>query len=171
VANDEMELLRVTLLVFFATHVPATLLIDSQAVLPARYVPPLARQLLEWHVANTGDPLMAPLVASRSPAPWFRALVLGELSLQLPFFFVAVYAFARRRNWIRLPALVYGVHTATTLLPILAELAAATSVTEAQRLTLLAVYLPYFMLPLACAVWMCSCEEPFARRHPKAKAS
>lgn len=87
-------------------------------------MPGFARRLLDWHVANTGDPLMNHVAPGRPPFPaWFRALVLGELLLQVPFFFVAIYAFVRRRKWIRLPALAYGVHTATTLLPILLELA------------------------------------------------
>lgn len=42
---------------------------------------------------------------SQNP-PWFVALVWGELLLQLPFFFVATYAFIYRKNWIRIPALV-----------------------------------------------------------------
>lgn len=73
----------------------------------------------------------------------------AEIFLQLPFFFVATYGFYARkykyftlwpcrwwhrksravinppytnitgRNWLRLPCLVYGAHTATTLIPIL----------------------------------------------------
>lgn len=38
--------------------------------------------------------------------PWFLALVWGELLLQLPFFFVASYAFIYQKKWIRIPALV-----------------------------------------------------------------
>ena len=73
-----MEALRVILLVFFATHIPATLLVDSQAVLPPRLVPPFAADLLAWHVRRTSDPVMtAPF------PPWFRALVLGELAFQV----------------------------------------------------------------------------------------
>lgn len=136
----------------------------AAAVIPARFVPAFASRLLAWHVANTGDPLMA------APfAPWFRALICAELALQLPFFFAASYAFAKRLNWIRIPALVYGVHTATSLLPILAELATSPKVpSEAARLQLLALYLPYLLLPLACAVWMAASPKPFdSRAAPK----
>ena len=155
----EMEALRVVLLVFFATHIPATLLIDSQAVLPPRLVPPFAADLLAWHVSRTSDPVMtAPF------PPWFRALVLGELVFQLPFFFVATYAFACRRNWIRIPALVYGVHTATTLLPILLEVYESTTVpSPAARAQLLLLYAPYLILPAACAVWMALSPQPFEK--------
>ena len=98
-------------------------------MLPSRFVPAFASRLLAWHVAQTGDPLMNHAAPGRPPfAPWFKALIYAELALQLPFFFAATYAFAARRNWIRIPALCYGVHTATTLLPILAELAASPEV-------------------------------------------
>jgi hypothetical protein len=155
-----MEALRIVLLVFWVTHIPATLLVDSQAVLPARLVPSFAADLLAWHVRRTGDPVMtAPF------QPWFRALVIGELLFQLPFFFVAVYAFAYRRNWVRIPALVYGVHTATTLLPILSEIWHSPKVpsTEA-RMQLLAMYAPYGILPAACATWMALSPLPFGKQ-------
>ena len=208
-----MEVLRIVLLVFFLTHIPATLLVDSQAgvsarregqslpsacahglgalraeaflrrcrpacvrvfaapaVLPARYVPAFASRALSWHVDNTGDPLMNHIAPGRPPfAPWFRALICAELTLQLPFFFVASYAFATRRNWIRIPALAYGVHTFTTLLPILAELAASPEVpTREARVALIALYAPYALLPLACAVWMGVSPQPFGAQ-PAAK--
>ena len=47
--------------------------------------------------------------------PWFKVLVLMEVFLQLPFFFVGAYAFAARREWIRIPALVYGINVASTM--------------------------------------------------------
>jgi hypothetical protein len=107
-------------------------------------------------------------------APWFKALICAELALQLPFFFAASYAFAKRRNWIRIPALIYGVHTATSLLPILAELATSPKVpSDAARVQLLALYLPYLLLPLACAAWMAVSPKPFASRAsaaPKSRA-
>ena len=141
-------------------------------MLPPRFVPAFASRLLAWHVAQTGDPLMNHVAPGRPPfAPWFKALIYGELSLQLPFFFVAAYAFAARRNWIRIPALAYGVHTATTLMPIFAELAASPEVpSEAARLQLYALYAPYFLLPLACAAWMAASPEPFGRAPAAAPA-
>jgi len=161
-------------------------------VLPPHLVPDFARRLLDWHVANTGDPLMNHVAPGRPPFPaWFRALVLGELLLQVPFFFVAIYAFARRRNWIRLPALAYGVHTATTLLPILLELAESPEVpslaarvqvrrsarncargailSQAGVLQLLLLYAPYLLLPLVCALWMASSPQPFVQGKLKSR--
>lgn len=86
--------------------------------------------------------------------PWFKALVWSEIVLQLPFFFVAAVAFARGDARIVRPAAAYGFSVATTLLPILAELAASPAIEDgASRRTLLAFYTPYLVLPLAIGVW------------------
>jgi EXPERA (EXPanded EBP superfamily) len=47
--------------------------------------------------------------------PWFKCLVWMEVALQLPFFFVGAYAFLLRRNWIRTPALLYGINVTSTM--------------------------------------------------------
>lgn len=51
----------------------------------------------------------------REMPPWFRCLVWMEVAMQLPFFFLGAYAFALRRNWIRWPALLYGINVASTM--------------------------------------------------------
>ena len=51
----------------------------------------------------------------RQQPPWFRVLVLLEIFVQLPFFLVGVYAFAARREWIRIPALIYGINVTSTM--------------------------------------------------------
>lgn len=51
----------------------------------------------------------------REMPPWFQCLVWMEVFLQLPFFFVGAYAFALRRNWIRTPAILYGINVASTM--------------------------------------------------------
>ena len=48
---------RWIVVVFLATHIPATIMMDSQALVPAKFVPKFARSLLEFHVTNH-DPLM-----------------------------------------------------------------------------------------------------------------
>ena len=59
-----------------------------------------------------------------SRPPWFVALVWMEVLVQLPFFVYALAAFGARSRSVRGLAAAYGVSTATTLVPILAELAA-----------------------------------------------
>ena len=51
----------------------------------------------------------------RDMPPWFKCLVWMEVALQLPFFFVGAYAFLLRRNWIRTPALLYGINVTSTM--------------------------------------------------------
>ena len=64
--------------VFFATHLPISLLIDGQALLgrDAAVVPAACRAALEQWIALTGDALM------RDRPLWFRSLVAAELALQ-----------------------------------------------------------------------------------------
>lgn len=73
------------------------------------------------------------------------------------------YAFATGKKWIRQAAIVYGVSTATTLLPILGELV-LTPNADFGRLQLVGFYLPYLLVPLALAVRMLLVEEPFPQR-------
>ena len=82
------------------------------------------------------------------------------MAVQLPFFLYALAAFARRDHRVRAAAAAYGVSTATTLVPILAELAATAP--AAHRTTLLAFYAPYAVVPAVIGVWMLAAKgDPF----------
>lgn len=99
---------------------------------------------------------------------WFASLVWCELLLQLPFFFVAAYAFAAGKSWIRAPAIMYGAHAATTLVPILAELALSEQGrANPKRAELLAIYGAYLAMPLAIAVSMAAARIPFPSERKK----
>ena len=155
--------LRVIFALYFATHIPITLLIDAQAVLPPAWFPGFARQLVDYHVRTFHDPLM------RAPQPgWFRALVACELGLQLPFFFVALRALAARDDGARDAMLVYGAHVATTMVPILGVLATDESAfpSERARLTLICIYSPYLLVPLLLVIVMMSDSRPFSDASP-----
>mmetsp|Transcript_25253 Transcript_25253/g.86614 ORF Transcript_25253/g.86614 Transcript_25253/m.86614 type:complete len:494 (-) Transcript_25253:103-1584(-) len=129
---------------FFAVHVPMTLFVDAQAVLDQRLFPAPLRSVLAWHVQVNGDALMA------KPPPWFKAVVWAEVLLQLPFFCAAVKALCRREDaQLRPFALVYGAHTATTLLPILAHIFTDAGRTPLQRFALGGIYAPFLFVPLA----------------------
>jgi steroid 5-alpha reductase family enzyme len=130
---------RAAYLLYFASHIPITLLIDAQAALDHRYFPECAQALLDWHIRINGDNLMG------APPSWFRSVVWAEICLQLPFFFVAVKAlYDRDEAAFRIPFIVYGAHVATTMIPILGEICGST------RLAL--IYLPYLLFPLGCVV-------------------
>uniref|UniRef100_A0A8B9NBY4 EXPERA domain-containing protein n=1 Tax=Accipiter nisus TaxID=211598 RepID=A0A8B9NBY4_9AVES len=71
---------------YFLSHIPVTLLIDLQALLPAGLHP---RALLQWYAATFRDPMML------QPPEWFKAFIYCEAFLQMPFFPIAVYAFLK----------------------------------------------------------------------------
>lgn len=51
----------------------------------------------------------------RHMPPWFAALCWIEIFVQLPFFFVAAYGFWTKQEWIRTPAMLYGVNVTSTM--------------------------------------------------------
>ena len=149
---------RVIACVFFLTHIPATVLMDSQAIFPPSVVPGFAKSLLKFHVDTNHDPLMA-----QQPV-WFKAFILFELVFQLPFFFVGFYAFYKQCNWIRIPGIAYGTHTATTLIPILAEILYSNAIPDGgARLKLFLIYLPYLVIPAMIAVLLALEDKPFGK--------
>lgn len=81
-------------------------------------------------------------------------------------------------KWIRIPAIVYSVHTMTTLIPILStflfeDFSKANGVkaqgpkTFHERLTLIAIYAPYFLIPLMLLLFML--RSPYYKYEEKRK--
>ncbi|XP_042298434.1 sigma intracellular receptor 2 [Sceloporus undulatus] len=150
------RLLELLFAFYFFTHIPITLFIDLQALLPGFY----PKELTEWSAWYTSafkDPMMA------DPPVWFRSFIYSEAFFQLPFFPVAAYAFWKGNcKWIRTPAIIYATHVATTLLPILAHILFSDfsksqhpgPQTHHERLTLVAIYIPYLLIPLLILVSM-----------------
>lgn len=132
-----------------------------QKVLPPKALaafPAFARDALAWHIKAHRDHLV------RDNPTWFVAFVWCEVLLQLPFFFVAAYAYAKGKAWIRTPAIMYGVHAATTVVPMLAEFHhgdGGRAAANPQRALLLAMYGAYLVVPLALALDMALRREPF----------
>ncbi|XP_075052855.1 sigma intracellular receptor 2 [Mixophyes fleayi] len=142
---------------YFFSHIPITLLVDLQAVLPASWYPQQLLDLMNWYTVNFKDHLM------KDPPPWFMSFVYCEAIVQLPFFPVAAYAFFKGGcRWIRIPAIVYSSHVATTVLPILAQLlygdfpktSQLGTPNQQERLTLVSIYAPYLVIPLLILVTM-----------------
>ncbi|KAK9836160.1 hypothetical protein WJX81_005976 [Elliptochloris bilobata] len=150
----------ILVVLFFVSHIPITLFIDSQAVLPRSWFPAWATDLMDWYLETYGDPLC------KHVPNWFRPLVWNELALQLPFFFYGAWAFAVGDARVQKPAVVYGLTTAATLLPILGELLLAPG-GDFARAPLLAFYTPYLVLPLYMGLRMLFAVEPFLRVAPK----
>ncbi|CAM9208811.1 unnamed protein product, partial [Phaeothamnion confervicola] len=116
------------------------------------------RDILSFHIHTNHDVLM------ETQPPWFKSLILAELLLQWPFYFVAAYALLMRRNWIRIPCIIYGSHVATTMIPILHEFATTSALSDAERLKLILIYCPYLLVPLLLMTTMALDPRPFGDR-------
>ncbi|XP_046543559.1 sigma intracellular receptor 2-like isoform X1 [Haliotis rubra] len=138
---------------YFASHIPVTIFIDSQAIFPSSYFPDQVVALKDWYCREFRDPMMV------EPPQWFLSFIYCEIIFQFPFFFVAAYAYfkgAAKCKWLRLPAAVYGSHVATTVIAIAYHVFTHDFSTSKhpgprdlkERSTLFAIYSPYLLVPL-----------------------
>jgi hypothetical protein len=151
--------LRYLFLFYFVSHIPITLMMDLQAIFGEYYPQPL-QEIATWYIVTYRDPLMRDLPV------WFRSFIWCELFVQLPFFFFATAALINKWNSIRIPGIIYGVHVATTLVPILSEFIFTPFLTETEKLTLVGFYYPYFLIPAMLALYL-AYPEPFKRQSKK----
>ncbi|XP_059187830.1 sigma intracellular receptor 2 [Centropristis striata] len=152
-----IRILEIIFFLYFASHIPITLCIDLQALLPGYLFPQPLRDLMKWYAAEFRDPMVL------DPPQWFRAFILLEAVFQTPFFPVAAYAFLKGGcTWIRTPAIVYSTHVATTLVPILAHILFYQfpmkphpgPQTMQERWRLVFIYLPYLLVPVLLLLTM-----------------
>eukprot|EP01039_Chlorochromonas_danica_P010910 gene10910-12125_t len=148
------EVLRWVFLIYFITHIPITLLVDLQVIF-GEYYPPNLIAVNDWYIATYND-----LIIARKPL-WLKSFVWAELLVQMPFFFLATYGLWNRKNWIRIPGIAYGVHVATTVWAILAELLFNHENTQEQKQMLFGFYSPYFIIPALLAGYLAVYEHPF----------
>ena len=88
---------------------------------------------------------------------------------QVPFFIVALFAWLHSHSYIRIPAIIYGAHTATTLVPILAEILALKGLTPAAHASLVGIYAPYLIMPLLILWRAASRSDLFPKTKPAVK--
>jgi len=154
---------------FFVIHIPATLLIDCQAIWPKEFVPKSLQLLPPWYVGMSGDPLVGGTMGicnNGSELAWFKSFLYLEALFQLPVFVIGAYSLWRDSRGIYALLVLYGASTCTTTLACIAAVldtpttSAATiaqevvSVTLEQRVMLLSSYVPFFVIPLFLAVDM-----------------
>ncbi|EGD78001.1 transmembrane protein 97 [Salpingoeca rosetta] len=134
---------------YFGLHIPISLLMDFQAIVPLKYFPSFAQRLGTYYNNEYKDPLMA-----ADPKPtWFKSFIWCEAGLQLPFFGLALYAMHTGGSWIRIPGIIYGTHVATTVVAVLAEvLCGEYGLSWKDKAWLASVYLPWLVIPLTY-VW------------------
>ena len=147
---------------FFASHIPITLFVDGQALLPSFFYSWGASDMLKWYVSWSLDPLMG------KPTLWFKSIIFFELTLQVPFFFWALKVLLlptseKEPKLFRPIAIAYGSHTATTLIPILATFLFQKNLTDFHKYQLVLIYIPYLLVPLAICWRGCISETIFTR--------
>ncbi|XP_052718081.1 sigma intracellular receptor 2-like [Crassostrea angulata] len=139
-------------LFYFVSHIPITILFDSQVIFPSWIYPKMLVDVKNNYCESFKDVLMA------DPPPWFKSFCLCEILVQFPFFFVATYALwkgVQNCQWIRVPFIVYSTHVATTTIAICFHILMESfnhpkypgPDTLKERLSLLAVYAPYLIVP------------------------
>ncbi|XP_062329696.1 sigma intracellular receptor 2 [Osmerus eperlanus] len=152
-----IRILEIIFFFYFASHIPITIFIDFQALLPTNVYPQALKDLLTWYANDFKDPMML------DPPVWFKSFIFCEALVQTPFFPVAAYAFLKGGcKWIRTPAIVYSTHVATTLVPILAHILFFPFPTKPnpgpqtmqERFTLVSIYAPYLLVPLMILLTM-----------------
>lgn len=140
---------RMAFLIFFCSHIPITIFIDSQALFPEWLFPTFLKDLIDFYAGFVQDPLMG---RPSFGGLWFQSLVACELQIQLFFFFVAIRQLllggsSSWPDWFRSACLVYGSHTCTSMVPILTVLLTNPESNVTQKCMALAVYLPYLLFP------------------------
>lgn len=116
-----LRTLEIIFFLYFASHIPITLLIDLQALLPERVYPQAVslywsvaccclmksrllqvvkssfalqlKAVLRWYAAEFRDPMVL------DPPVWMKSFIFCEALVQLPFFPIAAYAFLKGQ-WI-----------------------------------------------------------------------
>eukprot|EP01018_Ginkgo_biloba_P009846 Gb_12132 [translate_table: standard] len=115
-----------------------TPLVDAQIVAPPQMFPEILRDLMDWYVKKYGDYLIT------DKPPFFVGLILVEVFVQWPLAIASIYGILTGKRWARTTCLVYGVCTATTMVPVLADFYASG---EASK-ELLPIYIPFLIFPL-----------------------
>lgn len=114
--------------------------------------------LVHWYGSRFDPVLMARPM-------WWKMTIWIDLLFFGPFYAVAIYAFLRCRNWIRLPAIVYASVMITNVTIILGEEVAGAYVTSHLPLVV-ALNLPWLLFPLYLLYRMGLCERPFGSKSP-----
>ncbi|XP_077996289.1 sigma intracellular receptor 2-like [Glandiceps talaboti] len=156
------RILNAVFFLYFASHIPITVLIDAQSVLPKAWYPKMLRDTLEWYCKEFKDPMMM------DTPIWFKSFCICEILFQFPFFFFATHAFWKgTAKRLRVPLLVYSSHVATTVVAILAHIffhdfskgEYPGPSTLQERLFLGAIYSPYLIVPLMLLFTMLFSED------------
>lgn len=117
--------------------------------------PAVAVRAIHWWGTHFDHDLMA------RPMWWKMTIWIDDLGFG-PFYLVALYAYVRGREWIRIPSVVYAAMLLTNVLIILGEEYAGATPTPNFPLVLLA-NLPWLVFPLLIIYRMGTAAHPFTQ--------
>jgi hypothetical protein len=142
---------RLAMLIFSASHILFSFVVDFQAILSKAWIPSILQAFLSWYAKTLNDPFF--IDPRKDNLLWFRSLVFCEMTFQVPFFIAAVHFFQQSKRqayprWFQYACIAYGSHTATTMAPILSVLATNPYATFSERVVIVSVYFPYLVFPL-----------------------
>lgn len=115
--------------------------------------PPAAVDLIHWY-GHTFDPV---LIAR--PA-WWKVTTGIDAVLFGPFYLVAIYAFIKGKQWIRIPSLIYASMLLTNVLIILGEEIYGEHATPQLPIVLM-LNLPWLLFPIYILYRMWRYPQPF----------
>ncbi|PVH18140.1 uncharacterized protein CXQ87_001057 [Candidozyma duobushaemuli] len=130
---------------YFVIHIPVTLVMDSTIVIPSEWQPAWQKALLAFHINTNKDFLLRELPL------WLKISGTFELFVQLPIFFIAARALSRQCQKVYVLMTVYGFNAFFTTFLCLAYAwrdGPAHGLTNGELTNLLALYTPYFLIPL-----------------------
>ncbi len=154
----------ILILAFFLINILfITYMVDlEQLVIPDPYhftypawPPKFMVDAVHWY-GSTFDPVLMSRPAWWKMTIWIDVLFFG------PFYLVAIYAFIKGKNWIRIPSIIYSSMLLTNVLIILSEERYGQSFTPNWPVVLL-LNLPWLLFPLLILYRMGRWEHPFTQ--------
>ncbi len=116
--------------------------------------PPAMVNMVHWW-GRTFDPLLMARPVWWKMTIWMDALGFG------PFYAVAIYAFIRGREWIRLPTIIWASVMMTNVAIIMSEEMGGPHATPHPAIVW-AANLPWLLVPIAAIIRMARAEHPFS---------
>ncbi|CAK4086302.1 unnamed protein product [Aphanomyces euteiches] len=77
---------------------------------------------------------------------WFKVCLWMEIGFQVPYYLFAIYGFVNRREWLRVPTLIYAAQSITVMVIVLVEQFTGEFKTS-EPAVILGAYLPFFIVP------------------------
>jgi EXPERA (EXPanded EBP superfamily) len=161
--------LDVALIAFFALNLFFTTYVVSleQLVIadPSRFTPPLwpperLVALVHWY-ERSFDPLLL-----ARPA-WYRATIWLDVVVFGPFYAVALYAWAKGRDWIRIPSIMWAAMMFTNVFIILFDELRGVHATPHPG-AVLAANGAWLLMPFVVVARLARSEHPFTEVPPRA---